>query len=135
MKITARAMCVVTALTLALPCVSGQTEGEKHPKPTRFQRKATGLWRVTPFSEKAFVKWVSILPGDTPDRMLTIWPLGMACAEFGARIQGNQIIPVVDNVKFLVQIHDGKSATLRSLDGTIVLALKKTREDPHVLCE
>jgi hypothetical protein len=135
MKITSRVMCVLTVVTLSLSCVRGQSDKEKHPKPTRFQREATGLWRVTPFSEKALVKWVSILPAETPDQMMTIWPLGMGCGEFGARIQGKQIIPLVGNVQFLVQIDDAKSATLRSLDGKTVLPLKKTKEDPHVLCE
>jgi hypothetical protein len=128
------------------PVPTVPTGSSNAPTPTMapdFPVVARGYWQAVPGStlppgkagEIADPSWYSI---DFPaDGSVTVaWDNGFACPPSRASITGNMIYVPAGNGEAVFLIHDSASATVAVRQGDQIyrIELRKTRDDPRVVC-
>jgi hypothetical protein len=65
--------------------------------------------------------------GRCENTMSITWPTGLGCSSFGAEIKGTRLVPIGDQVQFVVAIRNAKTGTL-SFPDRETLSLKTTKK-------
>lgn len=112
----------------------GDSDHPRHVKYTKYQREATGFWRVTETDEAKKMTWLVIYLGDSPETMTVRWPTGLGCQNEPAEIK-KDTITVMGHLPAVIQIQGSKTARVSMFGGQVVFHMRKTNERTDFLCE